>query len=193
MLITPAASAKEIFTKRGSPLTRKLPFSLIVVLTFLVVGPTQAQPKRSVYTSLQAKQCRTLKSSEASDYLARCSGIGGYKLLVSEGDLRQNIEVITPQGAKHSLELWMVSSSFSSLGPKAEWRVSKSKPVALIVRYNASEDPDKSDKTTSYLVVAKLTPNEICVTDKVLPGPTANQDARRLADEATNKPCLKSP
>lgn len=174
----------------------RLPFSLIAALSFLVVGPAQAQPNKSVYTSLRAKQCRTLKSSnsEAGDYLGRCPGIGGYKLLVSEGDLRQNIEVVTPQGAKHSLELWsVVSPAFSSLGPKAEWRVAKSKPVALIVRYNASENPEKPDKTTSYLVVSKITANEICVTDKLSPGPKANEDARRLADEAATKPCLKTP
>jgi hypothetical protein len=177
-------------------LIHRLPFSLIGVLILFVVGPTQAQPKKSVYTGLQVKQCRTLKSSnsEAGDYLGRCPGIGGYKLLLSEGDLRQNIEVITPQGAKHSLELWsVVSPAFSSLGPKAEWRVAKSKPVALIVRYNASENPEKPEKTTSYLVVTKITPKEICVTDKIPPGANANEEARRLGDEAATKPCLKAP
>jgi hypothetical protein len=196
MSIILAASAKEISTERGNPLTRKLLFFLIAILGFFVAVPTQGQPRKSVYTSLDAKQCRKLKSSnsEGGDYLGRCPGTAGYMLLVSEGDLRQNIEVVTPQGRKHSLELWsVVSPAFSSLGPKAEWRMSKSKPVALIVRYNASENPEKPDKTTSYLVVTKITPNEICVTDKLSPGPTANEDARRLADEAATKPCLKSP
>jgi hypothetical protein len=122
--------------------------------------------------------------------------VAGYGLLVSEGDLRQNITVITPQGKQHSLELWsVVSSAFSSLGPKAEWRMRKAKtksvPIALIVRYNASENPEKPDKTTSYLVVTKITPTEICVTDRISPGPKANEDARRLADESATKPCLK--
>jgi hypothetical protein len=39
--------------------------------------------------------------------------------------------------------------------------------------------------------VAKITPTEICVTDKISPGAKANEDARRAADAASTKPCLK--
>lgn len=116
--------------------------------------------------------------------------------MLSEGDLRQNITVITPNGAKHSLDLWdVISGGFSSVGPKAEWRMvrrnGKLSPVALIVRYNANEDPEAPNKQNSYLAVSKITPTEICVTDKILPGPNANEDARRAADTATTRPCLK--
>ena len=140
-----------------------------------------------------------IKSTEAGDdgFEARCRGTAGYSLLLSEGDLRQNITVITPQGKEHSLDLWsVVSSGFSSVGPKVEWRIAtqnnKSVPVALIVRYSASEDATQPNKLLSYLVVTKITPTEICVTDKISPGPTANEDARRAADAASTKPCLKT-
>ena len=183
MSTTPAASVKAIFIKRA----------LLVLLG--CVATAAAQSNRSVYTPIGDKQCRVIKSAEAADdgYEARCRGTAGYSLLLSEGDLRQNITVITPQGAKHSLELWsVVSGGFSSVGPKAEWRIAKSAPVALILRYNASEDPDKPDKLTSYLAVTKITATEICVTDKILPGPTANEDARRAADASSTKSCLKN-
>ena len=167
---------------------------------FAFVATAAAQTNRSVYTPLGDTQCRVIKSAEAGDegYEARCRGTAGYTLLLSEGDLRQNITVITPQGAKHSLELWdVISGGFSSVGPKAEWRIAtqnkKSVPVALILRYNASEDPEKPDKRTSYLAVTKITPTEICVTDKISPGPTANEDARRAADASSSKSCLKNP
>jgi len=170
-----------------------------VSLLLLICGRVQAQTNTSVYTPLDPKQCRTLQSdsSEGGSYLGRCPGTSGYTLLVAEGDLRQNITVVTPQGKKHSLELWqVVSGGFSSLGGKAEWRMSRQKgklvPVALIVRYNASEDPENSNKTTSYLAVAKITTAEICVTDKISPGASANDDARRAADVATTKACLKT-
>ena len=126
-------------------------------------------------------------------YEARCRGTAGYTLLLSEGDLRQNITVVTPKGTKHSLDLWtVVSGGFSSVGPKAEWRLTKQKPTALIIRYNASEDPEQPNKLTSYLAVTKITAGEICVTDKIPPGAKANEDARRAADESANKPCLKA-
>jgi hypothetical protein len=106
--------------------------------------------------------------------------------------LRQNLVVITPKGEEHSLELWsVVSSGFSTVGPKVEWRLAKATPVALIIRYNASEDAESPNKLTSYLAVAKITATEICVTDKISSGPKANEDARRAADAATSKPCLK--
>lgn len=170
----------------------------MVILSCAVMAV--AQSNRSVYTPLGDKDCRKIKSAEAGDdgYEGRCPGTAGYSLLLSEGDLRQNITVITPQGKEHSLDLWtVVSGAFSSVGAKAEWRMAlqngKLVPVALILRYNASEDPEQSNKITSYLAVAKITPTEICVTDKISPGPKANEDARRAADAASTKPCLKMP
>jgi hypothetical protein len=115
---------------------------------------------------------------------------------VSEGDLRQNVTVVTPKGAKHSLELWdVISGGFSSVGPKAEWRMAKQNgklaPVALIIRYNSNDDPESPNKQSSYLAVTKITPSEICVTDRIMPGANANEEARRAADTAATKSCLK--
>src|SRR5215510_10115936 len=190
MSTTPAASVRAIFTKRMNVTT--------VLLMLACAFPVIAQSNRSVYTSIGEKQCRTIKSHEAGDdgFEARCRGAAGYSLLLSEGDLRQNITVITPQRKEYSLDLWsVVSSGFSSVGPKAEWRIAtenkKSVPVALILRYNANEDATQPNKLLSYLVVTKITPTEICVTHKISPSPTANEDARRAADTASTKPCLK--
>ena len=171
---------------------------LVVFCILVCVASASAQANRSIYTNLGAKSCRTIKadSSEAGSYVGICGGVGGYKLQVEEGDLRQNIQVITPAGQKHSLDLWtVVGSSFSSLGEKAEWRVrtqrGKVVPVALIVRYNLS-NPEDSTKITSYLAVTKITASKICVTDKIAPGPGANVAARAAADKSADKPCLES-
>ena len=191
MSTTRDASARETYTEVKHA---------FFIAAFLLAGAiaVEAQSNSSLYTSLGAKQCRAVKSAEAGDdgYEGRCRGVAGYTLLLSEGDLRQNITVITPKGAKHSLDLWdVISGGFSSVGPKAEWRMAtrngKPTPVALIVRYNANEDPEAPTKQNSYLAVSKITPTEICVTDKILPGPKANEDARRAADTAATKPCLK--
>lgn len=167
-------------------------------LLLLLAVTAMAQTNSSVYTPLSEKQCRTIKSPhpQTGDYEGRCRGTAGYTLIVTEGDLRQNITVVTPKGAKHSLELWdVISSAFSSVGPKAEWRMAKQNgklaPVALIIRYNANEDLESPNKQSSYLAVTKITPSEICVTDKIMPGANANEEARRAADTAATKPCLK--
>ena len=124
--------------------------------------------------------------------------MNGYKLLVDEDDLRQNVTVVTPLGKKHDLNLWsVIGSGFSNLGEKAEWRMAKQQgklaPVALIVRFTVSIDPEDSSKTASYLAVSKITRQQICVTDKIPPTRPANEEARRAADSSANKPCLQAP
>ena len=181
----------------------RLAFEIPIVLitgALCANGAQSVAQNRSLYTSLDAKQCRTIKTETtgAGDYEGRCRGVAGYSLTLLEGDLRQNVVVVTPKGAKHSLELWdVISGGFSYVGPRAEWRTAqpngKPSPVALIIRYNVSEDADHPHKKTSYLAVAKITANEICVTDKISPSSTANDDARRAADTAATKPCLKKP
>jgi hypothetical protein len=126
-----------------------------------------------------------------------CRGVGGYNIQLEYGDSRESITVFSPDRQKHPLELWQViSGGFSSVGQKAEWRVTRKNgkiiPVALIVRFDASENPEDSTKVTSYLVVAKITPQKICVVDKIAPGAKQNEDARRSADASADKPCFET-
>src|SRR5947199_10655594 len=148
---------------------------LLVVTLFLLMCAAfaSAQSNQSVYTSLSTKACRTIKSTsnEGGSYVGICPGVAGYKLQSEEGDLRQNIQVITPSGKKHSLELWnVIGSGFSAFGEKSKWQVKhqtgKTVPVALIVRYNVA-NPEDSTKGTSWLAVAKITAAKICITDKI--------------------------
>ncbi len=159
--------------------------------------PAVENKTESIYTDLTSEKCKTIESNpdEGGSYIGECQGVGGFKLEVVEGDIRQTINVIYPNGKKAELEFWAkVSSAFSSVGEKAEWRVlnggKDEKSYGLIIRYNASENPEKPEKTTSYLVVTKITKDAACITDIVKPSKDQNLTARKLADEAANKPCL---
>jgi hypothetical protein len=149
-----------------------------------------AQANKSVYTNLDGKTCKTLESdsSGAGSYRGRCPGVAGYKLDMLEGDIRQTINVIAPNKKTFELNFWGYFGSFSSVGQKAEWRMKGKTPVALIIRYNVAGTEDSS-KNTSYLMVSKITKNEICVTDVVNPSKTQNAEAQKLADAAAAKPC----
>lgn len=166
--------------------------TLIVFLLAAVVA-VNAQNK-SVYTELSDKKCKTLESNpeEAGWYLGECGGTAGYKLRVSEGDLRQSISVVTPAGTVQDLDFGRVSSAFSSVGPKAEWRIKNKMPVGLIVRFNAAEDPENTTRRTSYLIVSKISNNSSCIVGVVRPT-TRNQnaEARKIADESASKPCME--
>ena len=151
----------------------------------------------SIYTDLAAEKCKTISSNEEEGgwSVQECPGIGIYKLEVTEGDLRQSINIKSTSGDKWELDFPAnVSNAFSSFGDKAEWRVKKTDgkitPIALITRYNAAENPENPEKLTSYLVVAKFEGEFVCITDIVKPMPNANESARELADKSAAKPCL---
>jgi hypothetical protein len=146
----------------------------------------------SVYTSLAEADCRVIEVDEESESsVSRCPGAAGYALKVLEGDLRQSIDVITPDGKEHPLNYWsVVSGGFSTVGPRAEWRMRGGRPIALIVRVNASENPEDATRITSYLAVARIAPGPVCVTDRIAPTAEANAAARAAADRSAGRPCL---
>jgi hypothetical protein len=175
----------------------RLRLALIPVLLFAAAAPAAGQAAESVYTDLDVKRCKTIEQeAEGYSWTKECAGVGGHKLHWLMGDERESLTVVAPGGGQHPLEFWAtVSTGFSSLGPKAEWRVRQrgqtNEPFALIIRFNAHEDPEKVEKVTSYLVVARLAPGPVCVTDKIAPGPRANELARQAADASADKPCLR--
>jgi hypothetical protein len=168
--------------------------SVALILLLLLQGAAPAA--ESVYTDLDTKKCQTIEEEhEGYSWTKLCAGADGYKLHWLMGDERESITVVKPDGSAHPLELWStVSPAFSSLGPHAEWRVrrraGRAGPYALIVRFNAYENPEQN-KSVSYLVVVRLEGDKVCVTDKIPPGPTANQLARDAADHSAAKPCLR--
>ncbi len=160
----------------------------------LLASPTSVE---SIYTDLSSAHCKTIEvDKESGSSVQKCTGVGGYSLLVEDADARQSVTVLTPGGKRHPLNYWQViTTAFSVVGDKAEWRVErkrgKIRPLALIVRVYTNENPDSPNERTSYLAVAKITPGKICVTEKVKGGATANEEARRAADASADKPCLE--
>ena len=136
--------------------TKSLVLSIFFIVSLAVAAFAQKSTIESVYTSLESKTCKTLESETEGTgwYRGECKGAGGYKLQITEGDLRQSIDVVAPDKIKHELDIINhVSSGFSSVGEKAEWRVTRKGklqiPVALIVRFNVSENSENSSIITS--------------------------------------------
>jgi hypothetical protein len=167
----------------------------LAAVAALVALPLTAsgQALRSVYTSLDTSRCRLLsRDEEAGGTLHRCRGVAGYALQVAYDDDRMSVNVVTPAGRVHELNYWgVITGNFSSLGPRAEWRMRGERPIALIVRVNASEDPSNPGRTTSYLAVARVSARGSCVTDRIAPSANANELARRAADRSAGRPCLQ--
>ena len=159
-----------------------------------------AQPISSTYTDIDGAKCRVVKEDKLTGlFIKKCPGISGLSLIVMNDDDRMSIEVIDQKKKKYELNYWeVITKSLSSLGKKAEWRVTQKSgkliPIALIVRVNGvnMHDPDHP-KDTSFLAVAKIQENAICVTDKVDGfSKNANEKARTLADQSADKICLRA-
>lgn len=169
---------------------------LIAAASSLLLTPAQADaaPQRtSQYT--RTDKCRTVERNEEEGgwSVQACPGLAGYRLRVTEGDLRQNVVVELPRsggrsGGERSLALAEATGSggFSSIGASVEWRGTGTgrafHPDALILRYIVVEDAERPERPTSYLVTVSLAHRRPCVTAKVPPGPAQNQRARAIAD-----------
>lgn len=156
-------------------------------------APTEARAVR--YTRLD--KCRVIESTTAEGgwYSAECPGPAGYALRHTEGDLRQNIVVVPPQGEETSLALSEATrrGGFSRLGETVEWRGTGEgegfRPDALILRFFVIEDPEQPRQETSYLLPVSLGSDKPCVAAMVPPGAGQNERARRIADGAMK--CLR--
>lgn len=176
---------------------KKLNHILAIGCALIVLAFSADAQVYSVYTKLVDKNCRTLKTDEETGSSTRqCPGLGKWSLLTLYDDQRMSVNVVAPDRKTYELNYWsVITTAFSSLGDKAEWRVRKEKdgaitPIALIVRVNAAKS-ENGGKRTSYLTVAKITDGEICVTDKIGSGRNANLLARQAADESANRSCLQ--
>jgi hypothetical protein len=170
-------------------------FVLTLAAVFALALTVSADSVTSVYSSLS--KCKLVKTGQDWSTQA-CQGVGGYNLHIEYADSRESITVYGPDRQKHPLELWnVIGNGFSHVGEKAEWRVTKKGgkivPGALIVRFTVNDNSGDTPKQISYLAVAKITPGKICVTDKIAPSSTANEEARRAADASADKPCLEPP
>jgi hypothetical protein len=168
-----------------------LVFLLMTALAAAVLA--QAKKIESVYTGLSEKNCKIVKE----EFLSRseCPGTAGYKLEITDSGDRQDLNVIFPDGRRRELDFFNnASPAFSAFGENAEWLVrrvgQKITPFALILRFDINEEPEPQ-KIKSHLVVVKIAPGSACITDIVMPTvKNQNIEARMLAGNAAQKPCL---
>lgn len=173
-------------------------FSTLLCLSTLCGMALAADPAamESVYVDITPARCATRSLNDThSASVQLCPGIAGYDLRVDDFDGRQSVSIVKPNKAIQPLAIERtISTGFFTLGTKAEWRTrrdgGKAIPRALIIRIIASESPDSPSRKTHYLAVTKITPDEVCVTDRISAGATMNEKARQAADNSSDRPCL---
>jgi hypothetical protein len=148
----------------------------------------------SSYTSIAQKDCRTLESDNLGS-IEECESFADMKVTVIEGDIKQGI-TLTRDNQRYELNFRnAISYSFISLGLELEWRYKRNEfenPLALIVRLEVNNDLENLDKTTSYLIVSKITEKEICIVGKIKSQKNQDDIARQMAEKSKTLSCISS-
>lgn len=158
----------------------------------------------SVQTSIDEKICRTIKTeSEGEVVVQHCPGIANYILQADYADARESVTIISPEKKEYPLSFWdTVGYGFSYLNKTAEWRLTtgadnKKHPIAILIPFSMSEvnaTLGTQDPYKDYLVIAKITPTEVCVTDvlDLSDKNNARQEVQwQIADTAASRSCKK--
>ena len=175
---------------------KKVTFSLLgimlILFTTLVNAKESNQKFTSSYTSIAEKDCLTLDSDDLGS-IQECESFYNIKVRVIEGDIRQGI-TLTYKDKEYSLNFQSnVSPFFSTLASKIEWRheVDNIDNIkGMIVRLDVNDKSDSFDKKTSFLIVTKITEDNICVIGRILPQNRQNEVARKMLEKSKNMPCL---
>lgn len=142
----------------------------------------------SSYTDFNLKACKEVEPAPApgegeGSAVYECKGYAGNPVTFVEGDLR-SFMAYGKDGRNHC-GFHQTFSGFNSVGKKIEWRLKDGKPIATILRWTVSYDPENAEKTKDWLVVTKIGKAQSCQMGFVEAGyPRANEKARWLADTA---------
>jgi len=170
-------------------------FTILLFLSSLMLSADAKTTSlnTSTYTSIEQKDCISLDSDNIGS-VQECESFTDILVKVVEGDTRESI-ILTRDKKEYNLKFLSTKKLvFSSFGLKIEWRHEVENPKnikGVIVPINMTNDSKNLDKTSTYLVVTKITNDEICVVAKIAPQKEQDEIAREILDTDENLSCLK--
>jgi len=172
-------------------------FILLIFLSFSKVLAEDDNKTTSIntssYTSIEQKDCITLDSDNIGS-VQECEAFEDIGVKVIVGDTRDSLIFIRNK-KEYDLEfLSTLNSLFSSFGSNIEWRHEQENPKNIkgtIIPLNMNDDTENLDEISLYLVVTKITNDEICVVAKIAPQKEQDEIAREILDTDENLSCLK--
>ncbi len=169
-----------------------------IFLLLALAFSTQAKAELlSAYTSLVDQSCVVYDSADLHkdpeiDFLTQeCSGLGGYQVMITGGDLRYPLSLVY-NGTE--ITLTRIYSFHQVASSKIEWLYERSTDgrvqyKALIHRigYDAGTN---SAKDTEILIVTKLDKEKTCPVAVISPSKNMNAQARAKAEQVDSLKCL---
>ncbi len=173
-------------------------FRNCLIASALTLFSLQAQASTSLYSELYGKTCKIIELDKASGASTRrCTGVGGYSLLVHEANAQTSIDIVTPAGAVYPLEYWeVVTPGLSRVGRMAEWRVEQRgprvAPKGLLVRLDTTNPVLSGPRVAAgtILTAARIDADGACVVYQGDAQPkSADAEGRKAVADAGSK-CL---
>ncbi|MDX2155985.1 MAG: hypothetical protein SFW09_05675 [Hyphomicrobiaceae bacterium] len=170
-----------------------------VAFGLALAGAADANPLKSLYTTIELKSCRQVKRhADGGAWL--CPGLEGYPVYVADGDQRTFVSVgVSPDKRQAATQtLVAFNSLFKGKSDRAtlEWRIvrrdGRPMPFATIQKYYTRDDR----RTGEVLVVTRVTDKEDCHVAHIdaLANPDAIALARQVADrDARSFNCASKP
>ncbi len=147
----------------------------------------------SVPIDFSLEKCRPSKTRSGTPSRI-CPGVGGYNFSISGPDDRPSITVITPRGKTFPLHYWDTTApEFKHFKNFASWTVQQrggsQVPLGLVLYVDVKDDYN-NPFAGLFAVVAKVTPNSVCVVGRIPPSSMSAMDQATVANSAAGRPCL---
>ncbi len=157
-----------------------------------------AEAASSMYSELYGKSCKIIELDKGSGAnTRRCTGVGGFSLLVHEANAQTSVDIVTPGRAVYPLEYWeVVTPGLSRVGRKAEWLVERrdgrTVPTGLLVRLDTSNPAMSGPRLAAGAIITatRIEVDGACVVYQGNARPKAADASARSAAGDPRRKCL---
>lgn len=171
---------------------------ICLIASAITLFSMPSQAATSLYSDLYGKSCKTIELDKASGAnTRRCTGVGGFSLLVHEANAQTSVDIVTPAGAVYPLEYWeVVTPGLARVGRKAEWRVvqrgTRVAPTGLLVRLDTSNAATTGPRVAagSIITAARIDADGACVVYQGNAEPSTADALARSASADMRSKCL---
>ena len=147
-----------------------------------------------IRTELSPEKCSRVTRLQDKDFRA-CPPVARYQLLYGGDKARPDVIVIGPNRKQHVIQYWdLTSENFVSLTKRVTWQIARSrtgKVTPLSVGFEAHVKVNPLWRFGGpYTILAKLTPEEVCVVGRVPSGPYQAEDLASVRGSAPGTKCI---
>lgn len=165
----------------------------MLLSSFFLLPLAYAANFGSSYATIAEEHCVAQPSRAGEQSVIRvCPRFKGIGISVVNDDLQQHI-VLNKDNQQYPLifkDTMTKNISHVTLGPTIEWRLHRKRGNSVVGMIMRVYVHTRANKKRSFLVVSKITSQDICIVGNIPPQRNQNKQARRMVDSSVNMPCI---